>query len=497
MNTLTNMLARLKRSIAGTSFAKHVMVVSGSVIIGQIISVLVGPINSRLYKPSDYGTLSVFGAMFSVLGVVGTLQYEMALGTVEDDDEAAHLLVLCLLITAIWTGLIVGITFTAGNWVTHWLSKDDKQLLRYLWFLPIGVCFYSLSQTFSRWAMRKHAFPQLSLVQIMNNVIGSACTVTLGFFSVGLPGLITGSIMASVYSLWKLTRLTLPDFTAKVQHISFPKLIKVAKSQYRYPLYTTWSVLLNSLSVYIPIFLLTKGFGSSYTGYFSLCQRILYLPTLLISGAITPVFYSRAKQAQKDGTLAALTTKLINSISGINVFFPVFIGLFGEWLFVLVFGGQWRRAGQYAATQAPWMFFSFLVYPLEALPLIYNKQRIAFLFQIVQFILRMGSLMIGISFHNDMLAMWLFGSTSALYMLIYFIWLFRLVNGPVAEILRKLGKDLVLAVVVFGACRGVMWWSSNNPYVMIPLLVPVLGYFSFRGIRQMLLGRSQSLDKRV
>jgi|GEM_PF-7008445 len=492
MAAVTSWLERLKRSFSGSSFAKHVMVVSGSMVVGQAISVLVGPINSRLYKPSDYGTLSLFGAMFSVLGVVGTLQYEMALGTVDDDNEAVHLLLLCLLMIGIWTGIIALVALTAGDHLAHLISKDDKQFLRYLWFLPVGVCTASLSSTFSRWGMRKHAFPQLSLVQITQNIVASTCTVTLGFLHFGLRGLITGSIMSSAYMLWKLPRLTFPDLVAQKSRISLAGMWEVAARHYRFPLYTTWSVLLDSLSGLIPVFLLTRGFGNTYTGYFSLSQRIIFIPTLLISGAITPVFYSRAKQAQKDGTLAALTSKLISSISGVNVFFAVFLALFGEWLFVLVFGAQWRRSGQYAAALAPWMFFSFLVNPLEALPLVFNRQRTSFLFQIVLFFLRAGSLLTGIALHNDLLAMWLFGGASALYMLVYFIWMFRLVDGSVVEVLLKLGKDLALAFAAFGACRLVMWWSNNNRLLTSLCLAPVLAYFSFRALRQILQARKQA-----
>jgi lipopolysaccharide exporter len=484
---MIRLIEKAKQIISRSSFVQHVMVVSGSVAIGQVISTLVGPINSRLYKPSDYGTLSIFGAIFGVLGVLGTMQYEMALGTVDEDDDAFHLLFVCILFILIWSVLITAIIFFYSNEVTSLFSKNDPNFRKFIWFLPLGIGFYSIIQTFSRWAMRKHQFPKISLTQVMNNVIGSACTVTLGFMGAGIAGLILGSIAASLYSVISLSSVAFADLKLKFKALSLRSMINTAKQQYRFPLYTTWSVLLNSLSVYIPIFILTKGFGNTYTGYFSLCQRILYLPTLLISGAITPVFYSRAKQAQKDGTLPALTTTLINAISGINIFFPVFIGFFGEWLFAIIFGSQWQRAGQYAAAQAPWMFFSFLVYPLEALPLIFDKQNLVFVFQLIQFILRTGSLLIGVFFHNDMLAMWLFGGTSAIYMLFYFIWLFKLVNGPIVEVLLKLGKDLAFALVVFGACRTLMWFLNDNIILLSPLLVPVLAYFCIRGVRQMML----------
>lgn len=494
MNAIRGWVDRFKRMLTGSSFVGHVMVVSGSVFVGQAISVLVGPINSRLYKPSDYGTLSLFGAMASIIGVVGTLQYEMAFGTIEDDSEAFHLLVLCMSLTGAWTVLFGILSMVAGAPLAHWISKDDPQFLRYIWFLPFSILTYCLFCVFNRWAMRKRAFPKASKAQVFTNVIASSCTVTLGFLHFGLPGLITGSVAASLYQVGTLSTLAIPEFRAQGRHFSLAKLKAVALRYYRYPLYTTWSVLLNSLSAYVPVLLLTKGFGNACTGQFSLSQRLLFLPTMLISGAITPVFYSRAKQAQREGKLTSLTLRLINGISGINAFFPVFLALFGESLFVLVFGAQWRRAGQYSAALAPWVFFSFLVYPLEALPLILEKQRTSFLFQIVQFALRAGSILAGIAFKSDLLAMWLFGSTSALYMLFYFIWLFKLVDGPVGKVLSKLGKDLALSLACFGACRLILWWSHGNLILTGCFLVPVLVYFSIRGVRQILLAKRQAIE---
>jgi len=482
----------LRGVLSGRSFASHVLAVSGSAFVGQALSVLVGPINARLYRPMDYGTLSLFGALFTSIGVVSTLQYEMSLGTAEDDGEALHLIVLCFLLIAGWSVLIALVVFGAPALVSRVLSRDDGSFLKYLWFLPVGIAATALMSTFQRWAMRERAFPQLSLVQVVQGLLGSVCTVTLGLLHAGLPGLIAGSMVSTVYGIYRYGRLSYPRFRALWPGLSLAGLRAAARRYYRYPLYTTWSTLLASFGGLVPVLLLSRGFGPVYTGYFALCQRILFLPIILISGAITPVFYSRAKQAQKDGSLARLTIRLVDSISGINVFFAVFLALFGEWLFVLVFGPQWRRAGQYAAALAPWVLCNFLVNPLEALPLVYDRQRTSFIFQLVLLGLRSASLLVGIHYRSDLLAMWLYGGTSAVYMLVYFAWMLRLVAGPVAQTLVRLGRELGLALATFGACRWLMELSHHDPWITSAALLPALCFFTYRGTRQLLLGRVQA-----
>ena len=175
----------LKGAFSGTSFASHVLAVSGSAFIAQALSVLVGPVNARLYHPADYGTLSLFGAMFMSMSVVSTMQYEMSLATADDDLEGMHLMLLCFLFIAGWTAIIVLATFTAAGPLTRMLSRNDLQFLRYIWFLPYGIAATALCQTFQRWAMRMRAFPMLSLTQVIQGFLASVCTVTLGFLHAG------------------------------------------------------------------------------------------------------------------------------------------------------------------------------------------------------------------------------------------------------------------------------------------------------------------------
>lgn len=482
----------LRGLLSGESFASHVLAVSGSALAAQAISVLVGPINSRLYRPSDYGTLSLFAAVFGMASVVGTLQYEMTLATVEDDLEAGHLLLLCVLLSTGLAGLFALAALAVPEGLARLLSRGDAQFLRFIWFLPLGVAAGALSQTLQRWAMRLQAFPRLSLVMILQSLIASACTVTLGFLHAGLAGLVTGAAVSMVFTVAALGHLAWPRFRALRPRLSRAGLWEAARRHYRYPLYVTWSTLMNTMSGMIPVLMLAKGFGTTHTGYFSLCQRILFLPIILVSGAITPVFYSRARQAQLDGSLARMTTRLVESIAGINVFFAVFLGLFGEQLFVLVFGAQWQRAGQYAAALAPWVLFNFLVNPLEALPLVFDRQRASFVFQACLLALRTGALAVGIHFHDDLLAMWLFGGTSALYMLVYFAWLLLLVDGPVLKVLARLGRELALSLAAFGACRWLLEATGHDLLRTSAALVPVLAFFTVRGTRQLLLSRAEA-----
>jgi len=489
MSMYTRVTGRLKAFMSGSSATKHVLAVSSGAVIAQAIGAFAGPINSRLYLPAEYGTLAVFSMMFSLFAILAFMRYDLAIPVAEDDTEGMHIVLVCLLLTSAWTLVaILAITF-AGDPLARWLAKGNPQFRHYIWFLPLGIFTASVFITLSNWAVRKRAFVELSVARVLQSLFGSGCMIILGFLHKGTLGLLTGSIVFTGSGVRKLFFIALKDFRQLRPGLSLQGMLDAARKHYRYPMYTTWAALINAFSSQVPIFFLTRGFGPESTGYFTLCNRILTLPAAVIGAAVAPVFFSRIKQAQQEGNLREKTIHLLDNIVGINAFFMVFLALFGEAFFTIAFGPKWGRSGQYASALAPWILMSFLVTPLENLPLLFNRQAAQLGFQATLLVIRIGAMYTGIALHNDLLAMALFGGISALYFLVFLAWLLRLVQVPLGRPFLQLGKELLLAGVLLGGCRLVMWRSHNNPYITGAVLVPVLAFGAYRGIKQLMRGR--------
>ena len=490
MNILTRVKDRMRSMMSGSSGVNHILAVSGAAIGAQGISLLVGPINSRLYRPLDYGVLAVFAATLSVFSELATMRYNEVLPIAEDETEGIHILILCFLIATAWAVLAASVVLLAGDSIVHWLAKGNPQMGHYLWFLPVGFFTTSVFTILSSWAIRKRAFMKLSVARINQSLLGSGCTVVMGLFRTGALGLLTGNFVATSTGVKKLSEIAYQDWRAERARISWAGVVQAAKRYYRYPLYTTWSAVMIQFSSQIPVLFLTKGFGSEYAGYFSLCNRILTLPATLIGNAISPVFFSRIKEAHEEGTLKTMTLRLLDAIVGIDIFFMMFLALFGDLFFSLVFGHQWYRSGQYAAALSPWLLTSFLVTPFYSLPLLFERQATVLVFQSTLLALRIGSMLLGIAMKNDLLAMWIFGGVSAVYMVCYLGWLLHLVQIPLWLPMRNLAREILLALTLFGACRMLLWLSHGNLYLTGAALVPVLCYGGLRGLRQLQRARN-------
>lgn len=80
------------------SFAVNVATLSTGTVISQIIVVAVSPLLTRLYSSSDFGVYALYLAIASVVTVIATGRYELAIVLPKADEDAAHLILLSLII---------------------------------------------------------------------------------------------------------------------------------------------------------------------------------------------------------------------------------------------------------------------------------------------------------------------------------------------------------------------------------------------------------------
>jgi O-antigen/teichoic acid export membrane protein len=465
-------------------FLANVLAVSGSALAVQLISVLSAPITARLYAPADHGLLALFSAAFSLLCILATLRYEAALPLAKTDQEAAHLLALGALLTLVVSALVALACLLFPAAISGFVA-DDPRVSHYLWFLPLGVLLPALFTLFTAGAVRAQHFGTLGKARLVQAVAGTATSIGCGLGHVGVLGLIAGTLVTWVVGLRSVGSAVLRSLHAEWRQLRWQGLLEVARLHYRFPLFNTGAQFINAASLQVPVFLLAAYAGAAATGWFSLTQRLLLLPTLLISGAITPVFYSRAREAHADGTLAAFAQRVLNAICGANVFFVVFVALFGEPLFALVFGTPWTRSGTYAAAMAPWLLVNFMVTPLATLPLVFARQKADLLFHAALLAARAGLMWAAAYWGNDLTAVLAFSLGSAALLLVYLGWLLHLVHLPLVPVLSRVLRELLLAGVLLGACRWVWAASGENLWLTGAALAPVLGFGAWRALGQL------------
>ena len=365
------------------------------------------------------------------------------------------------------------------------LLSHDPRVRQYLWFLPLGVLLPALFTLFTAGAVRAQQFGTIGKARMVQAIAGTATSIGCGLGQAGVIGLIAGTVVNWGLGLRSVGLAVVHSLQAEWRQLRWEKMLEVARLHYRFPVFNTGAQFINAASLQVPVFMLAAYAGAAATGWFSLTQRLLLLPTLLISGAITPVFYSRAREAHAEGTLAAFAQRVLDAICGVNVFFVVFVALFGEPLFAVLFGTPWTRSGTYAAAMAPWLLVNFMVTPLATLPLVFARQKADLAFHASLLAARAGLMWAGAHWGNDLTAVLAFSLSSAALLLVYLWWLLHLVRLPLLPVLGRVAKELLLACVLLGACRWVWSASGENIGLTGAALAPVLGYGAWRALGQL------------
>ena len=152
----------------------------------------------------------------------------------------------------------------------------------------------------------------------------------------------------------------------------------------QFPIYSAPSSLLNLLGTSLPLPLLVTLYGPEAGGYYSLVWRVLAVPVVLIGTGMADAFHSHAALYARSDPKRLLRF-FHNSTMGlvaIGIIPAAAIAIFGQPIFMFVFGAQWKLSGAIAAIVAPWFLSSFVVSPLSRLVYVLHGQRLKLIYDV-------------------------------------------------------------------------------------------------------------------
>ncbi|MGI6455386.1 MAG: lipopolysaccharide biosynthesis protein [bacterium] len=147
--------------IKKSSFAGDVLKLVSGTTFAQGLLVLASPLLARLYAPEDFGVLALYISITSIVGVIACLRYELAIMLPESDGEAANLLGVSLLFTAVITGLSTLVIWLWGESLLLWLNAPG--MTPYLWLIPLTILLDGVFHALNYWNSRTKHFGRLSI----------------------------------------------------------------------------------------------------------------------------------------------------------------------------------------------------------------------------------------------------------------------------------------------------------------------------------------------
>lgn len=332
--------------------------------MAQALAIVVSPILTRIYRPSDFGALQVFIALMSLVMVAASGRYEVAVLLPEDEQSAIDVLVLAVLCVCVTTILCTGLVVICHY---HWILPSSILVLRgMLWLLPISIFGGGLYQVLNYWAMRRDDYKQIAKSKLTQAGAQVVTQLGLGLLMHGSSGLLIGDSVGRMSGSGRFIRDLCRDYGDKLRGIRIRRMVKFAVRYREYPLVSMWGTLINMSGLALPALFFAQYYGAQGTGWFALVNRVLGVPAALIGLSIAQVYISQAAKLSRSDPkrLMYIFLKTTRHMLYLGLVPCVLFAILAPWFFQIVFGHAWREAGEYARYLAFMFYASFINSPV-------------------------------------------------------------------------------------------------------------------------------------
>jgi O-antigen/teichoic acid export membrane protein len=356
-----------------SEFSRNVLTLMTGTTIAQAIPIAISPILTRIYTPEDFGMFALYMSVASILSVVATGRYELAIMLPKKDEDAVNIVVLSIIISFFVSFISLVIVYLFNTQITKILGSPEVS--SWLYFVPISVLFTGVYQSLNYWNNRKKQYKKLATNRVLLSGTTATINLGMGFGGLGSSGLILGTIVGQGVATSVLGNILVREQKDKLKIIKKLKVFALAKKYIEFPKYSIFSDLLTALNSQLAVLFLANLFNLAAVGFFSFATRIIRIPMSILSSSIGDVFreeansyYSHNKECE--AIYINVLRKLF--ITAILPFFLLY--LYAPLLFELAFGEEWREAGVYTRILIPMFFLQFISSPLSMMYYVAQKQ---------------------------------------------------------------------------------------------------------------------------
>lgn len=361
----------LEDRLPKTKFGRALVTMASGSALVQVIGLLSAPIMARVFDPTETGISAVFLNMLAIVSGLAFLRFEQALPLPQQREERIVLLALCLVLLPVSTILVAVATILGRHWIAGLLNEPS--LASYLWVLPLALGLAGTVQMLANWFTREGEFGTIIKTRLKQSCGQIGFQVGVGALARGNAWvLVWGGVLGNLIALGCYLRALPSGLGRNLMRVSWTSLKSAAFQYRRFPVYNSWSTLIDTLAPSIPVFALTALHGPQTTGWYRMAQTLVTLPVSAIGNAVMNVYWSEAaRQARENpaalGRLYRRLTLRLAGLGGLLVLGSLTLPL----IVPILFGAKWAEAGTYAVIVSIPAAFSLMSMPavnLSTLP---------------------------------------------------------------------------------------------------------------------------------
>jgi lipopolysaccharide exporter len=366
---LSGGFAKLRRQ----RFLKNILILSGGTALAQSLNVLLVPVLTRLYKPFDFGQYALFVSFLNVAAVGVSLRYELGIVGVRTERKAAELALAACLFAIPMSALAATVLLLFIHSSVLGFNALPPYSALLMFFALMFVGFFSVLRY---WFVRQERFACISQALVVQNAVRCFSQIILALLGVTLGGLLGGEALGRSAGMGRMFKSAYQKIKPLILSSGPTSIREVLQENWQFPVYSFPSSLVDSAAANISIPLVVWYYGTTSGGYYSLMQRVLALPLVLISASVADAFQARlaAHMRNEPAGVRRLFRNTSAGLLWVGLLPTGFLLLYGESAFRFVFGTAWTSAGTMAAIIAPYFLAQFVVSPLSRLVFVLEGQ---------------------------------------------------------------------------------------------------------------------------
>lgn len=339
--------------------------------IAQVILIITTPIITRLYSPAEFGEFTIFSNIAMILIPIINARYDLLIVNAKNDRSANILSQISFLISLLILLILIPILA-----ISAWLYPNF--ILDFI-FIIIMLFLVSLTNIFTNYLNKERKYKVLSLINVFRAGSMALLQIIFGLLSLGSLGLIIG------FSLSYITGITLGYKTFK-KHFNIVRNKEETKALFlenkNQLVYSTPSILLNSLSFSVVVFFIGILYTNTEVGIYGMAIRVLGIPVTIISLGLSKIFMQQANDYYIErGNFRNLLLKLSSTLVIVSIILYVPLYLFSEELVNILLGHSWVDAITVIKIVIPLFVIRLIVSTVSLSVIVLQKQQLELILQ--------------------------------------------------------------------------------------------------------------------
>ncbi|CCE57986.1 TPA: oligosaccharide flippase family protein [Staphylococcus argenteus] len=339
--------------------------------IAQIILIVTTPIITRLYSPAEFGEFTIFSNIAMILIPIINARYDLLIVNAKNDRIANILSQISFLISLVIILILIPVFMVSALLFPNFI-------LDFI-FIIVMLFLVSLTNIFTNYLNKERKYKVLSLINVFRAASMALLQIIFGFLAFGSLGLIIG------FSLSYIAGLTLGYRTFK-KHFNIVKDKEEAKEIFlenkNQLVYSTPSILLNSLSFSVVVFFIGILYTNTEVGIYGMAIRVLGIPVTIISLGLSKIFMQQANDYYIEyGNFRNLLLKFSSALIIVSIILYVPLYLFSEELVNILLGKNWGDAIIVIKIVIPLFVVRLIVSTVSLSVIVLQKQQLELILQ--------------------------------------------------------------------------------------------------------------------